>query len=89
MPLKIADLYEYDGELVAFLAYLDPKNSPIAFCVTLGTGDTAWKAERRHGLHAVYWSGGPQRFLAIGHAPDAELQATAATLQERFSKKQG
>ena len=87
IPMKRADLYEYDGEPIAFLAYLDLKSSPIALCVTLGTGGTARKAELRHGLNMVYRSGGQHRIMVIGRAADAELQGIAATLQARSSEK--
>lgn len=85
LPLKRADIYDYDGQPIAFLAYLDPKYGPIAFCITPGIGDDALKSERRRGMNVVYWAQGRHRFMLIGHAPDTDMQALAGTLEGRFA----
>ena len=85
LPLKRADIYDYDGQPIVFLAYLDPKNGPIAFCITPGMGDDAQKSERRRGMNVVYWAQGRHRFMLIGHAPDADLQVMASALEGRFA----
>ena len=85
LPLKRADIYDYDGQPIVFLGYLDPKTGPIAFCITPGTGDDAQRTERRRGMNVVYWAQGRHRFMLIGHAPGADLQVLASTLESRFA----
>lgn len=84
MPLKRADIYDYDGKPILFLAYLDAKTGPIAFCITPGTGDDAQRSERRRDLNVAYWAEGRNRFMVAGRTPDPDLQAIAGGLESRF-----
>jgi anti-sigma factor RsiW len=89
LALKRADIYDYDGAPIVFLAYLDPKNGPVAFCITTGKGEDAQRRERRHGMNVVFWGQDGRRFMLIGHAPDAALQDMADTLERRFADARG
>lgn len=85
LPLKRADLYDYDGKPLAFLAYLDPGQGPVALCIIDGGEPAEARTERRMGMNVVYWSGGGHSFMLIGHASSDSLQKLAATAQARLA----
>ncbi len=86
LPLKRADLYDYDDKPLAFLAYLDPRSGPVALCITTGGGSDVRRVERRGDMNIVYWSQGRHRFMLIGRASSGTLQALATTVASRFAE---
>ncbi len=88
LALMRADLYDYDGKPLVFLAYLDPQGGPVALCITPGRqGSDAQRIEQRRGMNAVYWSQGGHSFMLIGRAGPARLQALATSVASRFEVK--
>jgi anti-sigma factor RsiW len=86
LPLKRADLYDYDDKPLAFLAYLDPRSGPVALCITTGGGSEARRVERRGDMNIVSWSQGPHSFMLIGRASSGTLQTLATTVASRFAQ---
>jgi anti-sigma factor RsiW len=79
-------LYEIDGLPLLQIAYLDPENGPIAFCILARPEPPSGPAlERRGDMNIVHWSSGRHAFMLAGRAPKEVLEPVAETLQERVS----
>ncbi len=90
LDFKRAETFQYDGQALGHLAYLDPQSGPIALCIITGQpGEAAPQVERRHGMNIVYWSHHDHGFLLIGHATPQRLQALAAIVEGRFGGEPG
>ena len=85
MTLKRAEMFDYDGQVLAFLAYLDPKNGPVSLCIIAGAGhDAAPRVEHRRGMSVIYWSRSGHGFMLIGRGSLDDLQARAGLVASRF-----
>ncbi len=89
LTLKRADLYEYDGKDLAFLAYLDPQQGPVALCIIRGGGEGTQRVERRRDMNVVYWSQAGRSFMLIGHASTDRLQKLAAGVEANLAAAKG
>lgn len=89
LRLKRADLYDYDGKALAFLAYLDPRAGPVALCILEEPGDDPPTTERLLGFNVVHWSQGRARFMLIGRAASDRLEALAAAVRTNLDAKHG
>jgi anti-sigma factor RsiW len=79
-------LYELDGVPLLQIAYLDPANGPVAFCILLRPEPPRGPAvERRGDINIVHWSSGRHAFMLAGRAPREVLQPMAETLLARIS----
>ncbi len=59
LTLKRAEMFDYDGKALGFLAYLDPRSGPISLCIIAAPGkDLPPQVEHRRGMNVVYWSRG-------------------------------
>jgi hypothetical protein len=84
--LRRIGLYELEGVPLLQLAYLDPANGPIAFCILLRAEPPRGPAvERRGDFNIVHWSSGRHAFMLAGRAPRDVLQPIAETLLGRIS----
>ena len=80
------DLYYFEGAPLAQVAYFDPENGPIAFCVLSRKGTAKPPgAERREGMNLVAWSSSTHAFMVAGRAPPEVLQDLAAQLAGKVS----
>ncbi len=85
MTLKRAEMFDYDGQVLGFLAYLDPKTGPVSLCIIAGAGrDAASRVEQRRGMTVVYWSRSGHGFMLIGRSSLDDLQARAGLVASRF-----
>jgi anti-sigma factor RsiW len=85
LSLKRADLYDYDGKPIAFLAYLDARSGPVALCITPGLDrPMPPEVEHRRGMNVVYWVQAHHGFMLIGRAGVDQLRALAGTVADRF-----
>ncbi|UDL94429.1 anti-sigma factor [Lichenihabitans sp. PAMC28606] len=85
MVLKRAEMFDYDGRALAFLAYLDPKNGPVSICIIASGGhDAPTRIEHRRGMTVVYWSKSGRSFMLIGRGNLDDLQARASLVASRF-----
>jgi anti-sigma factor RsiW len=85
LAFKRAQLFDFDGRPLAQIAYLS-RHGPVAFCVTKNElPDAGREFEERHGQSIVYWSKGGYAFMLIGRMPKPQLDALAATLEQRVS----
>jgi anti-sigma factor RsiW len=79
-------LYEIDGVPLLQIAYLDPDNGPIAFCILARPEAPRGPAvERRGDMNVVHWSSGRHAFMLAGRAPKEVLEPVAETLLKRVS----
>ena len=85
LALKRADMFDYDGKALGFLAYLDPRSGPVSLCIIAGEGgDAAPRVEHRRGMNIVYWSQAHHGFMLIGRAGADHLRALATVVADRF-----
>lgn len=83
---KRAQLFEYAGEPIAQIVYLDFKQGPLALCVTpTNSGDEPLTHERRHPLNVVFWADRKHAWMLVGHGPATDLQARAQLLRSRLT----
>ncbi len=81
-----AQVLEYDGEPLAQLAYLDPRDGPMALCIVKSSrGAAGPDSERRRGMNIVYWSTNDHALMLIGHATADRMAAVAADVRTRLS----
>jgi anti-sigma factor RsiW len=86
LPLKRAEMLDYEGMPLGFLAYLDPHDGPISLCIVPGAqADTSPRVEQRRGMNVVYWSRGRHSFMLIGHTSVDRLQGLATLVADRFA----
>jgi anti-sigma factor RsiW len=79
-------LYQIDGVPLLQIAYLDPDNGPIAFCILARPEPPRGPAvERRGDMNIIHWSSGRHAFMLAGRAPKEVLQPLAETLLGRVS----
>jgi len=77
-------LYEIDGVPLLQIAYLDPDNGPIAFCILARSEPPRGPAaERRGDMNIVHWSSGRHAFMLAGRAPKEVLEPVAEMLANR------
>jgi len=80
-----AQVLEYDDEPLAQLAYLDPKDGPMALCIVKSTrGAAGPEMERRRGMNVVYWSTSAHAFMLIGHADADRMKSVANDVRARL-----
>ena len=85
LALKQAEMFDYDGKALAFLAYLDPRSGPVSLCIIAGhAADRIPRTEHRRGMNVVYWSQADHGFMLIGRIDAARLQALASVVSDRF-----
>lgn len=86
LSLKRSQLFSLDGEPLAQIAYLSPRDGPVALCVIAdGAGEEAQRFEQRQGRNIVYWSKAGHDFMLIGKTPRLELEKLAALLADRLT----
>ncbi len=74
IPFKRAQMLKFKNKPLAQIAYLDPKDGPVALCIMANTaGKSAPQTEQRRGLNLVFWSSATHAFLVI--RPRAGRQA--------------
>ena len=83
LTLMRAEIFEYDGRPLGFLAYLDPQSGPMALCMVAGSHDDALAVEHFNGLNAVHWSADNHDFMLIGRAGVDRLRSLAAVARVR------
>lgn len=85
LPMKQAQLLQYDQKSLAEINYLDPRYGPMSLCIIASAEPAAApKSEMRRGLNVSYWNDGQHGFMVIGALPAANLMAIADTLTDRF-----
>jgi anti-sigma factor RsiW len=86
LPLKRAQLFEYDRKPLGQIAYLDPVSGPIALCIIADDrADAEPRTEQRLGFNIVYWSRGRHSFMLLGRATLPHLQKLADEFSDRLS----
>jgi hypothetical protein len=86
LALKRAEMFDYDGKALGFLAYLDPQSGPVSLCIIDDPqGKLLPEVEHRRGMNVVYWSGANHGFMLIGRASVDRLQALASIVADRFN----
>lgn len=86
LPLKRAQILEYDGKPLAQFAYLDPHSGPIALCIyNEGHGDKPVVGAEQAGLYSINWSVNGRGFMLAGHAGPPELKRLAELLSRRMT----
>jgi anti-sigma factor RsiW len=84
--LKRAQLFSFRNMPLAQIAYLSPRDGPLAFCVILnGKPDHEPKFEVREDLNIVFWNKDGRGYLVIGRAAREELEKFAGSLRARVS----
>lgn len=74
IPLKRAQILEYDGKPLGQIAYLDPVHGPLALCIIQSSkGAKPPQTEQRRGMNVVFWSDGAHGFMLIGRNPVEQL----------------
>ena len=90
VSLKRAEMFDYDGQALAFLAYLDPKSGPLSLCILArGQADAPPRVEQRRGMTVVYWSRSGHGFMLIGRGDAEALRARAEQVASRFGGMTG
>lgn len=80
-----AQVLQYDGQPLAQLAYLDPKDGPIALCfIQSDKGSADPRMERRKHMNVVYWSSNAHAFMLIGYADADRLRVAADAVRARL-----
>ncbi|CAN7473295.1 anti-sigma factor [Phyllobacterium sp. LjRoot231] len=78
IPLKRAQILQYDGKPLGQIAYLDPEHGPMALCIVQSSkGAAAPQTERRRGMNVVYWSDQAHGYMLIGRNPADRLNDLA------------
>jgi anti-sigma factor RsiW len=78
IPLKRAQVLQYDGKPLGQIAYLDPEHGPMALCIVQSSsGPRSPQTERRHGMNVVYWSDQAHGYMLIGRNPADRLNDLA------------
>jgi len=78
IPLKRAQVLQYDGKPLGQIAYLDPEHGPMALCIVQSSsGRRSPQTERRHGMNVVYWSDQTHGYMLIGRNTADELNDLA------------
>jgi anti-sigma factor RsiW len=86
LDLKRAQIFDLRGLPLVQIAYLSPRDGPVAFCIILnGEADAKPEFEQRDGKNIVYWGKGGRGFMLIGKTPRPELETLAASLADRVS----
>ncbi len=81
IPLKRAQILEYDGRPLGQLAYLDPVHGPLALCIVQSSkGAKPPQTEQRRGMNVIFWADDAHGFMLIGRNPVDQLSA----LTEKF-----
>ncbi|TDQ34409.1 anti-sigma factor family protein [Phyllobacterium brassicacearum] len=76
IPLKRAQILQYDRKPLGQIAYLDPVHGPLALCIVRSTkGARPPQTEQRRGMNVVFWSDGAHGFMLIGRNPVEQLNA--------------
>lgn len=80
-----ATVFDYDGQPLAQLAYLDASGTPFAYCVikTPDGEDVRPTSSTVGGFNVVHWSGGGVERMLIGRQAPEVLQRQAELLAER------
>ncbi len=85
LALRRAEMFDYEGNALGFLAYLDPRSGPVSLCIIAGHAEDAPpKVEHRRGMNVVYWSQANHGFMLIGRTSVDHLQAIATIVADRF-----
>ena len=80
-----AQVLQYDGQPLAQLAYLDPKDGPIALCfIQSEKGPAEPRMERRKHMNVVYWSSNEHAFMLIGYAAAGRLRVASDAVRARL-----
>jgi anti-sigma factor RsiW len=78
IPLKRAQILQYDGKPLGQIAYLDPANGALALCIVQSSkGPSTPRTEQRYGMNVVYWSDQAHGYMLVGHNPVDQLNALA------------
>lgn len=84
LSLKRSQLFNLDGKPLAQIAYLSPRDGPVAFCIIAdGATDEAIRFEQRGGENILFWSKAGHAFMLIGQMPRSGLEPLAASLAKR------
>ena len=85
MTLKRAQMFNYDGNALAQIAYTDADGVPVALCIIAQKmPDAAPQTESRHGVNIVYWSKAGRGYLIASRLPTEKLEAAAADIAGRI-----
>jgi len=85
--LRRIELYHYDNAPLVEIAYLDPENGPMAFCV-MARGEQhpeGIELEERQGMNIAYWSSPTHSFMLVGRAPREVLETVAHKLSGQIA----
>jgi anti-sigma factor RsiW len=86
IPLKRAQVLQYDGKPLGQIAYLDPASGALALCIIRSSkGPNPPRAEQRYGMNVVYWSDQAHGYMLIGHNPADQLNALAERVRTALS----
>ncbi len=78
IPLKRAQVLQYDGKPLGQIAYLDPANGPLALCIVQSSrGTSEPRVEKRYGMNIVFWSDQAHGYMLVGHNPVDQLSGLA------------
>ncbi|WP_246663888.1 anti-sigma factor [Phyllobacterium sp. SYP-B3895] len=86
IPLKRAQLLQYDGRPLGQLAFLDPEHGPLALCIVKSArGASAPQVEKRYGMNVVYWADAAHGYMLVGRNPVDQLSGLAEKLRTAIS----
>lgn len=85
LSFRGAQLYEFQGRPLTQIAYLDPEQGPIAYCIIKAASDKSvpMTDETLDGFNIVHWASGGHARMLIGRAPPETLRAYAQQFAAR------
>jgi anti-sigma factor RsiW len=86
IPLKRAQILQYDAKPLGQIVYLDPQYGPLALCIVQSSkAAKPPQTEQRRGMNVVFWSDGSHGFMLIGRNPPEQLSALTEKVRNALS----
>jgi anti-sigma factor RsiW len=85
MQFMGAQIFNFHGDPLGQLAYIDPTSGPVLFCIFSDSEpDAAMKAEKRENFSAASWARAGHGYMLIGRLPVDQIAELADSLERRF-----
>jgi anti-sigma factor RsiW len=85
MQFRGAQIFDFRGDPLAQLAYVDPATGPVLFCIIRDSEpDAAIKVEKRDGFTSASWAREGHGYMLIGRLPIDQTARLAESLGSRF-----
>jgi anti-sigma factor RsiW len=85
MQFMGAQIFNFHGDQLGQLAYVDPTAGPVLFCI-IGDSepDAAMKAEKHENFSTASWARAGHGYMLIGRLPVGQIAELADSLERRF-----